>query len=338
MIIYLTACGGGGSSSSSTPPATSGFTQTYTASAAAGELMTYSVNTSVSPMTYSYTITKSSYGCEVVTVPCHSGSGNLTKNADGTFSPSGSPSSKIHALQNGLLIGSIQISLNNAMQVVPILGVSNPATTASDLAGTFNFMSLQCTGKTYGLYNGCATYQGTITISANGTFTTCSGANINAQGHVCANTTSGNITSLGGGAWKFQATTPAQGSSANYFIGFTAPNGQKVAVIDFNDPVIFGYGQAVASTLVATTTGDIPGDYAWNNDYGQAGVVTINPNSTTSSGLTITQNSPWNGIATVSGGGIGDGYGMIAGNGVYVYRNTTIPGRAAYFEVGLKIQ
>jgi hypothetical protein len=54
--------------------------------------------------------------------------------------------------------------------------------------------------------------------------------------------------------------------------------------------------------------------------------------------LTIAQNSPWDGIATVSGGGIGNGYGMIAGNGVYVYRNPNVPGKAAYLEIGLKIQ
>jgi hypothetical protein len=29
---------------------------------------------------------------------------------------------------------------------------------------------------------------------------------------------------------------------------------------------------------------------------------------------------------------------MIAGNGVYVYRNPNVVGKAAYFELGLKIQ
>lgn len=73
-------------------------------------------------------------------------------------------------------------------------------------------------------------------------------------------------------------------------------------------------------------------------DYGTTGVVTLNSNDTTSSGLTIAENAPWSGLATVTGGSYGTGYGMIAGNGVYVYRNPTIPGRAAYLELGLKIQ
>lgn len=333
ITIALSACGGGGGGTSTT---STGFTQNYSASAAAGELMTYSVNTSA--MTYSYTITKSSYGCEVSGAACNTGSGTLTKNSDGTYTPSGSPTSKIYALENGLLVGSIQMTLNNVTQSVPILGVSNPATTAADLAGTFNFMSLQCTAKTYGVYTGCGTFQGTVTINANSTYTTCTGANISATPHVCTNTTSGTLSSLGGGIWAFQATSPAVGAATNYFLGFTAPNGQKVAVIDFNDATIYGYGQSIASTAVATSTSDLPGTYLWTNDYGQSGTVTLNSNNTTSSGLTITQNSPWDGIATVAGGGIGNGYGMIAGNGVYVYRNPNVVGKAAYFEVGLKIQ
>jgi hypothetical protein len=335
ITVTLSACGGGGGGGDTTA-ASSGFSQTYSASAAAGELMTYTINTSA--LTYSYTITKSSYGCEVANAACHSGSGTLTKNSDGTYSPSESPTSKIHALQNGLIVGSIKMTLNNVTQNVPILGVANPATTAADLAGTFNFMSLQCKGKTYGVYTGCGTFQGTVTVNANSTYTTCTGANISATPHVCTNTTSGTLTSLGGGIWEFKATSPTVGAASNYFLGFQAPNGQKVAVIDFNDATVYGYGQAVASSTVSTTAADVAGTYLWTNDYGQAGTVTLNSNNTTSSGLTVTQNSPWDGIATVSGGGIGNGYGMIAGNGVYVYRNPNVVGKAAYFELGLKIQ
>jgi hypothetical protein len=335
FAIALSACGGGGGGGDTTA-ASSGFSQSYSTSAAAGELMTYSINTNA--LTYSYTITKSSYGCEVANAACHTGSGTLTKNSDGTYSPSESPTSKIYALQNGLLVGSVQMTLNNVTQRVPILGVSNPATTAADLAGTFNYISLQCTGKTYGVYTGCSTFNGTVTVNANSTYTTCTGANISATPHVCTNTTSGTLSSLGGGIWAFQATSPAVGAATNYFLAFQAPNGQKIAIIDFNDATVYGYGHTVASTLVATSTADVVGTYLWTNDYGQSGVVTLNANNTTSTGLTITQNSPWDGIATVSGGGIGNGYGMIAGNGVYVYRNPNVVGKAAYFELGLKIQ
>lgn len=225
--------------------------------------MTYSVDTSA--RTYSYTITQSSYGCEVSNAPCHSGSGTLTKNSDGTYTPSGSPSSKIHAIQNGLLVGSVKMIFNGVSQTVPIVGVSNPIATAADLAGTFNFMSLQCAAKSYGLFTGCATAQGTATVVANGTFTTCTGANISANVHTCTNTVSGTVTSLGGGIWRFQGTSPTVGATTNYLLAFTAPNGQKVAILDFNDAVVFGYGQAILSTQTATVPSDLAGNYMWSS-------------------------------------------------------------------------
>jgi len=334
-LLVLFGCGGGGGGGSPVNT-TTGFQQTFTASATAGELLTYTIDTQA--LTYSYTITKSSYGCDVSTSPCHTGSGSLVKNADGTYSPSTSPSSKLYALQNGLLAGSVALSFNGVSQRVPILGVSNPATTTADLAGDYNFLSLQCTTKSYGVLTGCSTYQGTLRIASNGTYSTCSGADITNQSPNCNNTTSGTVTSLGGGIWTLQATSPAQGQSTNYFLAFKAPNGQKVGIIDFNDSVVYGYGQGIGSSRVATTTSDTPGTYVWSNSYGSSGTVIVKSDNTTDSGLTITQNSPWDGIATVSGGGVGNGYAVLAGNGVYAYRNPNVPNRPAYFEVGMKLQ
>jgi len=272
--LFLAACGGG-----SAPPPATGFSQTYTTSATAGELMTYSIDTTA--LTYSYTITKSSYGCEVSNSPCHSGSGTLTKNNDGTFTPSGSPSSKIRALQNGLLAGSVTMVFNGVAQTVPIIGIANPITTIADLAGTFNFMSLQCSAKSYGLFTGCSTYQGTASLGNNGTFTTCTGDNLGANTHTCTNTVTGTMTSLGGGVWQFQGTSPTVGATTNYLLAFTAPNGQKVAFLDFNDASVFGYGQAVLSTQAATSASDLVGTYAWSNDYGASGLTTLLSNGTT---------------------------------------------------------
>ena len=334
VTILVVACGGGGGGGTAASGGTTGFSQTYTASAAAGELLTYSIDTSA--LTYTYTITKSSYRCDVVSAPCHAGTGTLIRNGDGTFSPSNSTGSKIFALQNGLLVGSVRVLLNGTTQTIPIIGVANPITTTTALAGAYNFISLQCSGRTYGAFTGCSTSWGTVSVASNGTYTTCASADISAPSHSCASTTSGTLTSLGGCVWQFQSTSPILGASSNYLLAFTAPNGQNVAVIDFNDSSVYGYGQSIMSSEVATTTGALVGNYAWSNDYGQSGVVTLNANSTTSAGLTITQNSPWNGIATVSGGSVGPGYGIIAGNGVYVYRNPNIS--TPYFELGMRMQ
>ena len=328
-LLALAACGGGGGGGSTS----SGFSQTYTASAAAGEVLSYTVDTS--NLIYSYTITQSSYGCEVATAACHTGSGTLTKNTDGSYTPSGSPNSKIHALQNGLVVGSILMNLNGTSVRVPIIGVSNPITTTSEMAGTYNFMSLQCNGKSYA---SCNTFQGTSTVDSSGNYTTCSGDDLSNSSHTCTNTTVGSITPLGGGVWKFQSSSPAISATSNYFLAFKAPNGQKVGIVDFNDPVVYGYGQAILSTQAATTSAGNSGNYVYASDRGESGLVTVNPNSTTSNGKVITQNTPWNGIATINGGSYGAGYGLLAGNGVYVYRNPTIPGTPSYMEIGLKVE
>jgi len=126
-LVILVACGGDGGAGSST----SGFSQTYTASAAQGELIMYSVDTT--KLTYSYTVIKSQYGCEVSTSDCHTGSGSLTLNADKSFSVSGSSGSKFYALQSGLLVGTIKLG---SMPATPIIGIPNPISTGSSLAGT----------------------------------------------------------------------------------------------------------------------------------------------------------------------------------------------------------
>ena len=64
LLLLIASCGGGSKSNS-----TSGFTETYAASASAGELLSYTINTS--NLTYAYTITKSSFGCDLTGSPCH---------------------------------------------------------------------------------------------------------------------------------------------------------------------------------------------------------------------------------------------------------------------------
>ena len=84
-LSLVAACGGGGGGGSG--GGLTGFTQNYVASASQGEVITYSVNTTL--MTYEYKVIKSQYGCEVPTSNCHSGNGTLTRNSDGTYTPSG---------------------------------------------------------------------------------------------------------------------------------------------------------------------------------------------------------------------------------------------------------
>lgn len=343
MAATLVACGGGdggpktvptaGAPTGGSPPvAATGFSQTYAASATAGEVLQYTVNTQ--NLTYSYTVTNSAYGCEVVTAPCHSGAGTLVKNADGTYSPSESPASKILPMQNGLLIGHARMQLGGVEREVPIFGVSNPATTGPSVAGTYNFISLQCYAKSYGNYAGCYTYQGTVRVTSTGpstaSYQTCVGADISA-GTVCTTPSTGTLTHTTGGIWQFVRTGS---TNVSHFIGFTAPNGQKVGVIDFNDPGFYGYGQGiVSSNTSAMAAADVYGTYFAKNSVGGNAVFSVDAGGSHFGGSTVgvTYNAPWRGMATTSNGGTA----MMAGNGVYAYRNPYMG--YSYFEIGARI-
>jgi hypothetical protein len=323
LVTMLAACSGGGSSSTST----SGFSQTYTASAPAGEILTYTFD-SINK-TYSYTITESSYGLGNST-----GSGTLTLNTDGSYSPSESPTSKVYALQNGLLVGRVKLLLGGTYKEIPILGVANPATTGADMAGTYNFISLQCTAKNYGIFTGCNTYYGSVQVVATGaltaTYTTCVQSNITNGTGGCSSSTTGSLTHKSGGVWEMVRTGSA---NKNFMVAFVAPNNQKVGLLDFNDLGGYGYGQAVAAQQIANVIGDVAGTYIAHSTTGGAGTVELSTNYTTSSGYTITPDTPWLGMAKTSSTG-GNGYGILAGTGVYVYRDPNIS--SGYFEVGMR--
>lgn len=331
MLVFaslgLVSCGGGGGGSTSSIIAPAAFSQTYVASATAGEVLNYTFNSQ--SKTYSYTITQSAYGLTGVT-----GSGTLTANADGSYSPSESPTSKIYAAQNGLLVGTVNMQLNGTYRTVPILGVSNPATTASDMAGTYNFISLQCALKNYGVYSGCNTYYGSVKVIAAGTtsatYTTCTMGNITAGTSGCTNTTTGTLTHATGGIWEMVRTGSANKS---YMLAFKAPNNQRVGILDFNDSAGYGFGQAVASEQISPSISDVAGDYIAQNTRGAVGTFTIKSDSTTSTGLTITRDSPWVGMARTSAFG-GQGYGILAGTGVYAYRDPSVS--QPYFEIGMR--
>src|SRR4051812_15406035 len=174
----LASCGGGGSSSES-----SAATQ-YTSVAMAGELLSYTVDPVA--LTYSYTITESQFGLNGKT-----GSGTLVRNPDGSYSPSGIANARIVILPNGLLLGAVRERFGTAVVTVPIIGMSNPVSTVSALAATYNFMHRGCLSAI------CATDTGTFVIAANGSWSSCPGTNLAAGGCPVGGRT-GNLVSLGG--------------------------------------------------------------------------------------------------------------------------------------------
>ena len=328
--VILLGCGGGGGSSSSS---TSGSSTTYSSSGSVGEVLNFNVNTTVSPPTYSYTIVKSAYGLTNAT-----GSGTLSSNADGSYTPSGSPNSKVFALSNGLLIGGVKLTIGGTPTAVPIVGVSSPVTTLSALAGTYNYISTSCTANAngYPTYPNCGTSYGTLKVLANGTFTQCTTTNITTS--PSCSTTTGAISNASNGIWEY---VRAGSANKNYLLAFAAPNGQNVMVIDYNDPGGYGYGHAVASTQPTTNFVSGDGDGSWvihaNNNSSSVTTIsgtsfsTLNNGGGTNSG-TLTLNNPW--IGFVRAAGLTDtGYAILAGTGVYAYRSNTTGN--PYYEIGI---
>lgn len=348
-IFALASCGGGGgggsSTSSTTPstaPASTGVSGTYTASAAAGEVLSYNVDTD--KLTYSYTILYSAYGLEGKT-----GSGTLTKNSDGSFTPSESPNSRVYALPNGLLMGAVKMTIQGNVVHVPIMGVQNPITSLAGLAGTYNYISNSCTAKAYGnpTYRGCGTNYGTLKITSSGAYFQCTQANITASAS-CYNLSAGRgsqgtLSVIGSGVFKYVKTGT---TTVNYFMAFTAPNGENVVIGDLNDPdqYGYGYGQFIGSTQPATDltssqfSTQSKGTWYYHDIYADANRPTAsavlssgahlisssggftNPDGTSG---TTQINLPWAGFITTTQGGSITGTSLLAGTGVYVWRNNS---------------
>lgn len=331
FTICLTACGGGGGGGNAEAPV---IQKTFVSSATAGEVLKYSVDTVTK--TYSYEILQSAYG-----LSGKKGSGTLTYNGDGTFSPSESPGSKIIPLKNGLLLGKVKLLMNGTSKDVPIIGMENPATNSDGIAGTYNFVSLQCNSKSYGIYSLCATAYGTVKVTKStnttATFTSCTSGDIDIN-NCTGNTTTGTLEYDSNGVWKVKASNS---NNFNYLVAFTSPNGQKVGWIDFNDPTVFKYGQAVISEKKRISSGSgVDGRYFTMNTDGQSGELSLTTDNAklqvtakfaSGSTNTVTGNLPWDGFAkTLSG----DGYGLMAGNGVYAFMKPN----SYYFQIGVQKQ
>lgn len=318
IVVCLVSCGGGGGGGGGVQVPDS---PSFTAVAMAGELLTYTLNTT--NLTYSYTITDSQYGLTGKT-----GSGTLIHNSDGTYSPSGISNAKIAILPNGLLLGAIRETLNGTPTTIPIIGMSNPVTTLDSGAGTYNFVQRSCLGVS------CVSAYGTFQTNSNGTWTSCPSGNL-ATG--CTGSTySGTFNSLGSGKWQVMDIVGTDIGTAIML----SSSGQNVIIMDLKDTRIGGFGigllvgssqqpintSQTSGTWVAATTSGLWETFSASGS--QLSYLTINgaPSNATT---TFTSDTPWSGFITAVSGG---GNGLLAGSGVYLYENA-----GGYAEVGVKI-
>lgn len=302
----LSACGGG-EGESGAPLGSVASPINFQSVATGGELVSYTVDTT--SLTYSYNIIESAYGKTGAI-----GSGKLTRNLDGTYTPSGF-TGKIAVLESGLLLGAIYEDLNNdgTKEVVPVLGVSNPVNSIADAAGTYNFVSRQC-----GV--GCTNFYGTVKVNTDGTWQSCVGANLAVQGYTCQSSMSGGTTNLSAG----RATLTSNGVNAGSMLVFKdAASNQKVVLIDLNGATSLGKGAIFGASQSLPASAD--GNWSYLHTDGGIGAVNVTGTSFTDVGKTgsgvsygptvgtLTLNQPWNGFVTTSNGALI----LPAGSGFY---------------------
>jgi hypothetical protein len=302
VSIVVASCGGGGGANDQLSAST-----TYTAAAAAGELVRYTLNTAAG--TYSYTITESAYG-----LTGRQGSGTLTKNSDGTYSPSGF-SGRIAVLESGLVLGAIAEDFNNdgTTEVTPFIGASNLVTTAADAAGVYNFISRQCAS-----FDSCANEYGTIKVETSGAWTSCAKGNLSDSTPSCLQSVTGNVGSFESGTAKITLGNSIT-TAGTMFIFKDVTNRQKALILDLNGQSALGTGAVFAATQELPSSADGRWFYTHSNGYsGYVDVESTNytdhivsANQTNSGSFTL--NQPWNGFVTTGFGAIL----MPTGSGLY---------------------
>ncbi|MBW2311113.1 MAG: Ig-like domain-containing protein [Deltaproteobacteria bacterium] len=279
---------------------------TFNSGATIGDLLTYTIDTSVSPMTYSYEIVESDFNLAGT-----QGSGTLTQNQDGTYTPSNDPEASVILLPNTLVVGGADIDVGGAETTMLFAGVPSLTTnyTASEIAGTYNYINFSCDDSLVGgvCDAGYKSYYGTFKVNEDGTWEACDEGDIDDHtANPCQGTAmNGSWTDQGNG--RISITTG--GTEIGKAMLLPSSSGGKVIIIDLkNVENMQGPGILVGVKKQDITDEDLGGTYHFNDDDGGYGDVTVNNannnytgtqydssgNSTTISG-SLTRNDPWNG-------------------------------------------
>jgi hypothetical protein len=308
-VALLVSCGGGDDATQ------------YRSVAVAGEMIDYSLDTT--NLTYSYTITESQFGLAGTT-----GSGTLTLNADGSYTPSGAPDSRVVALPNGIILGAVRERFGATVVTMPIIGIKDPVTTTDALAADFNYVHRGC------LSAQCSLSLGTVRISPSGTWNSCRDGNLT-TGTCTGTAANGTLEALGPGQWRMKA---ADGTDIGTAMGFDDA-GQKGLIVDLKDPRVGGFGSGIllggqqAPMTPATTNGTwiaalSSGPWIVFTASGNDIAISQYDGVPVDIRVTFSTNVPWTGMATTAWGE--DGF--MAGSGFYVLKT---PG--GDLELGVKL-
>lgn len=322
---WLTACGGGGSGDNASASTGGSVTPvvtaaSYTAVAAVGDLLTYTLDPTGG--LFRYTILDSLFGLAGRAV-----TGSLGRAFDplfdGAFIPGGLGNSRIFTLPGGVLVGVIrEIVAGSTERTIPIIGFQAPSTALAAIAGTYNYVGTNCTSPG----SGCTTQHGQLVVNADGTWSICRGA------PACTPAASGTLNALGEGRWQMLVGAATVGTLVGAQIA-----AQRMVIVDLTDTRSGGLGSGalVGAIAQAITTSEVNGVWYFNSSDGQTGYFNVSGlivagfvfgGDSFASALQL--NAPAAGfIRTLQGG-----FGLMAAPGVYVLEQN---GR---FEVGLKVR
>lgn len=310
-VALLASCGGGDEPTR------------YRAVGMTGDAIDYRVDTAA--LSYEYAITDSSSG-----LAGNTGSGSLTRNADGTFTPSGVDNSRVAALANGIMLGAVRERFGDADATMPFIGLRNTATTTAALAAQYNYVHRGCSTATT-----CDASYGTLRIAADGSWSSCREGNM-AVGACTGAVDGGTLEPLGNGEWRVRS---GDGSDIGTATGWDGA-GQKLFVLKLKDArgTGFGNGILIGGEQALMTAEISDGTYiagmnngVWFQFTGKGTEVNIThvnflPMDLT---LTVTPNAPWTGMTTTAWGEIG----FISAAGLYLLKT---PG--GDLELGVKLR
>ena len=358
------------------------------ASASAGEVLQLSAD--IAALTYSWTTLKSAYLDLATAAPAeYSGTGTLTQEAPSsprylmTDSVTAAVMGFLTVADNGTMVARLAIpAINGANRAfagnaglhfgsgvlqnsvsVPVLGVANPSSTATSLAGTYNFVSLSCSGKSKGFCNQtktnqiwntsvnvpsdalCTTEYGTVVITKGADEESASVAYC-AKGNLATTDLSACAGASGTGTATYDTTrgicliTMGTETVSHAAISFkSASNNQKVGWID-TDGGMLGYGQLVIAEQLPMAVSDVSGTYRAESSGFNSSTHTICGNAATGTAsvdgvASVASNVPWTGFGTFDQDPTGAAIALMAGSGVFVMRNPNDDPWS--FEIGTRV-
>ncbi len=288
-----------GCEDSSTEPEEGTVGTTYVAGVSGGDLLTYTLDTSA--LTYSYEIVESEFGLTGQT-----GSGTLTQNADGTYSPSGEPATLV-VLPNTLIVGMVQLPVGAGNTDMLFAGVPQITTdyTPSGVAGTYNYITYECDEPLSGgaCTAGYQVFYGTFQVDAGGTWQSCDRGDLTDP---VSNPCSGTPLS---GTWSDQGNGILAASVGGTVMAsamlLPSASGGKVLIVDLKDrpAASAGPGILVGVRQVSLSGMDISGTYRYVSTEGYFGEAQVpDPNTPgISDSYQLTETTPAGGQQTVNG-------------------------------------